>query len=269
MSIFSAIGSGISDLFGGGQEQAYDDEKKALQQIPGIYKQYMNPYLNAGQGAINPYTSALHQLLSNPNGFIGGLQSQAEASYKPSQAYQNQVNAATHAASQAAASGGMLGTPEDQEHVAQTVGNLAMGDQQNYVNNRMKQMLSAYGQGLIGEQGLVGMGDTNAGNMASSLANVQGQIGKAQAGSDMAHSSMLGHALGAVTGLIPGGGGSLLGGLGGDISGAVGHLFGGGMNGAMSNALNPGFSSFSPPAGAALGGGGYLQNAISNELSTY
>lgn len=236
MSIFG-------DLFGGGQEQAYKDEEKALSQVPAIYHQYMDPYINAGLGAINPYTDALHNLLSNPDQFIGGLQSQAEASYKPSQAYQNQVNAATAAANQAAAAGGMLGTPSEQEHIANTIGNLAMNDQQSYVNNRLRNDLGAFQQGLSGYGGLVSMGNTDSSQMADNLANVKGQMGKAKAGEDMAHASMLGNILGTVGSFIPG-----LGGMAKGIGGVVGHLFGGssggefgdqaGMQSAIGNAMN-------------------------------
>lgn len=243
--------SWFDDLFGGGQGDAYSDELKYLQQIPGIYKQYMDPYLNAGQSAINPYTDALHQLLSNPNQFIGNLQSQAEASYKPSQAYQNQVGAATAAANQAAAAGGMLGTPSEQEHVAETIGNLAMGNQQQYVNNRMNQMLGAFGTGLGGYGTMINMGNTDANLMADNLANITAQEGKAKAGEDMANASSWSNLLGGVASFLPGVGGMLKNGIG-DISH---YLFGGsqgsagdqgGMQSAIQGAINPAWNGGQP-----------------------
>lgn len=149
-----------------------------LNQISGMANQAYSPYMQAGQQAMGQLQGQYGQLtgtlpglqgqLSSLQGQLPGLQTQygnlmnnpggtvnqIGSSFHQSPGFNFQVNQAQNAANQAAAAGGMLGSPQHQQNIAGTVNNLANQDYYNYLNTAM----GAYGQGLQGSQGLYNQG---------------------------------------------------------------------------------------------------------------
>lgn len=163
-----ALGTLFGGLFGGsGADDAQKDAEKYLQQIPGIMNQYMSPYMQAGQAAIPTLEQQYNQLLSDP----GALMSKFGQSFQASPGYQFSVDQATNAANRAAAAGGMVGSPAEQQQLGQTVTGLANQDYYNYLDRT----LGLYGKGLQGWQGLEQGGQqaatTSAQDMAEALMN--------------------------------------------------------------------------------------------------
>lgn len=164
-SLGAGIGSTIGGLIGGlNYKNPGDPAMGYLNQIPGAMGQYYNPYIQTGNRAMGTLENTYNQLLQDPSQIMNKI----GGSFQASPGYQYNVNQATNAANQAAAAGGMLGTPQEQQQLAQTVSGLANQDYYNYLNNA----LGLYGQGLGGLQGLNQMGYGASGNMAQSLKDV-------------------------------------------------------------------------------------------------
>lgn len=139
----------------------YDAGQDYYNKIPGMMGQYYNPYIQAGQGAMGSLQGQYGQLMNDPNAmfnkFAGG--------YKQSPGYQWQLNQGMNAANNAAAAGGMAGSPQHQQQAAGMAEGLANQDFYNY----MSQVMGLYGTGLQGEQGINQMGFNAAGDMAGGL----------------------------------------------------------------------------------------------------
>lgn len=185
-------GAGIGDLLGAGLlgygMSQYQNPasagmpylNQAAQQLP----QYFQPYMDAGQKALGQYaqnssqmTSQLPQLqqqysnlMSNPTGVMNAIGS----TFQSSPGYGWQVGQAQNAANHAAAAGGMLGSPAEQQSVAGTVGQMANQDYYNYLNHGM----SMYGQGLNGAANMIGMGQQGLGDIAHMGYGASSQLGE-------------------------------------------------------------------------------------------
>lgn len=188
--------SGLSSLF-------FDDPYEGMD-IYGPIKQdispYFQPYQQAGEESLGSLQEQLGRMYQDP----GALYSQLGAGYRESPGYQHQVQQATQAANRAAAAGGQLGSPAQQQALAGQISGMAGQDYQDYMN----QMMGLYGQGVQGLQGLTGLGFQAGSGLAEDLAQAQMQ----QAGLQMAGKQAQ---MGGMSGLM-GGLGSLAGGwLGG------------------------------------------------------
>jgi len=207
--------------FGGHHHQS---PMSYLNQIPGTLKPYFQPYVSAGQQAMPNLMQQYHQLLQNPAGIMG----QIGAGFQQSPGYQFQVDQALGAANRAAAAGGMLGTPAEQQGIASTVNQLANQDYYNYMDRALQQ----YGLGLQGLQGVGQLGFGAASGLGENLAQALMGQGNLAYADKLRRSQQKGGILGALVG----GAGSALGGLfggpaGAGIGGALGGLFGGGGRG--------------------------------------
>lgn len=210
-----AIGAGIGDMHA---KNPADAAQPYLNQIPGMLQGAYGPYMQAGQQAL-PQLQQQYAAMMNPN-FINNM----GKSFQQSPGLQFQINQATGAANRAAAAGGYLGTPAEQQNLASVTNGLANQDYYNWLNHAM----SAQQRGLQGEEGLYNTGfnaaNDYAGNMGSAL---ESQANLAYAGQQNQNQSQ------------GGGWGSILGGLG-SLAGAVGGFMFGGPGGAA--------------AGSSLGG---------------
>ncbi len=137
------IVGGIGNWLFGNTNPA-DPAMQYMNQIPGMLQGGYNPFIQAGLGALPTLQQQYGQLM-NPN-FIN----QMGKSFQQSPGYQFGINQATNAANRAAAAGGMVGSPQEQQNLAGTVTGMANQDYYNWLNHAM----GAYGQGLQGEQGL-------------------------------------------------------------------------------------------------------------------
>jgi hypothetical protein len=206
-----ALGGGLlagGALFGGGSP--YKGAQHTVGQIPG----YFDPYYQAGVGALPQLQQQYKQLISDP----GALEAKWGEGFKESPGYKYNVEQATRAANQAAAAGGMAGSPAEQQALAHQVSGMASQDYQDYMNR----LMGMYGTGLGGERGLAGMG-MQAGEDISQAMLSQAQM---QMAADQARRERTGGFLGTLGGLI-GGGGLFGGGKGGLLGGAaraIGHF---------------------------------------------
>lgn len=165
--ILGDIGSAVGGLFG---KNPYSSGMDYLKQIPGTIKPYYQPYINSGRTALHELMPQYNQMINNPN----QLYSKFGQGFQQSPGYQFQVDQATKAANSAAAAGGMLGTPAEQQELAGTVSGLANQDFYHYLS----QIMGLYGGGLEGLGHINDMGYNASNELAQSLGNLlTGQAG--------------------------------------------------------------------------------------------
>lgn len=207
MNAGAMLGAGIGGL---NTPNPANSAMQYFNQIPGILNQTYSPYMAQGINAGNQLQGQIGQLLQNPGGFINQLGS----NYQASPAYNWQVQQATLGANNAAAAGGMAGSPAEQQSLAGTITGLANQNYQQYIQNAM----GAYGLGMQGASDMYGIGANAANqygeNLSQSLMN-QGNLAYAgQVNQNQTQGGAYGGILGGLSGLL-GGGGTGSGGVGG------------------------------------------------------
>jgi hypothetical protein len=160
-----AAAGGAFNLFGNKGKKPGDAANKYLDQIQGQTSPFYKPYQDAGQGALNTLQGQYGDLLN------GNKQNQLGENFKESPGYQYQLKQALQGGNNAAAAGGMLGTPQHTEQNQALATDLASQDYNNYIKNQM----GLYGQGLSGEEGLNKQGFDANKSMADQLAQILGQ----------------------------------------------------------------------------------------------
>ena len=214
-------GAGMYGMFNQGKNPA-TQANQTLGQIPGQMKPYYQPYMDAGKGALSDLQNQYKDLLS------GNKQNQLGESFKEGPGYQYALKNAMNAQGNAAARGGMLGTPLDAQENARVAEGLAGGEYDKYMKNQM----GLYNSGLTGEQGINQMGydaNTSYGNM---LGSVLGQQSANQFAGQAGQNASKSNAMGNIFSGLGMAGGSLLGGPAGGAMGSMGmdfikKLFGG------------------------------------------
>ncbi len=167
------IGGGLSSAAGGAwnlfgkKTNPADVANKTIGQIPGKAEGYYSPYMDAGKGALSDLQNQYKDLLS------GGVQNKLGANYKESPGYQFKLKQALQTQGNAAARGGYLGTPMDQQNAAEVGNGLASSDYNDYIKNQ----LGLYGLGLGGEEGLNKQGYDASSSIADAWGNTLGQQG--------------------------------------------------------------------------------------------
>lgn len=191
------LGAGLG-MFGMGQyKDPSDSAMPYMNQISGELSKYFSPYINAGNQALPQLQSQYGNLMNNPGGFINNMGKQ----FQQSPGYQWQVGQAEGAANRAAAAGGMLGTPAEQQNISGTVNQMANQDYYNWMNHAM----GAYGMGLNGMNSIARMGYGAASGLGEDLASaLMSQANLAYAGQADKNQEEQG-GLGGIGGLISGG----------------------------------------------------------------
>jgi hypothetical protein len=156
----SSLGGWIASLFG---HDPFSAAGKYFDQIPGVYNKAFSPYMHEGEQDLPYLHSQYQQMLEDPSGFLAKI----GAGYKASPGYQYKVNEATRAANQAAAAGGMLGSPAEQASLASRVNGIASQDYNDYLDRA----LGVNKTGLGGVQGLENQGFGATQDYARSLAD--------------------------------------------------------------------------------------------------
>lgn len=199
--------SWLSDFFKGGKNPA-DAAMPYLNQIPGMEKQYYDPFINYGKEAGNTLAPQFNQMSTNPSDFLEGLLKH----YEPSKAYQLRNEEALRAAGNTAAAGGMRGSLGDIKNESRISDALLGQDMQQWLQN----ILNIQG---LGQQGLGHQFDTGydaSKSLSGDLSNVlgtqaglafQGQANKNKSRSDTL--SALLQAIGGIGGLPISGGGTV------------------------------------------------------------
>lgn len=189
---------------------------------------YYQPYVQAGTDSLGSLQEQIARMYEDPN----ALYQQLGAGYRESPGYQHNVQSATQAANRAAAAGGQLGSPAEQQALAQQISGMADQDFGNYMN----QVSGMYGQGVQGLQGLTGLGYQAGTGLADQLANAQYQ----QAGLNMQQKQMEQAGMSGLFGMAGMLGGAALGGpLGAGIGSGIGNFFGGQSSNNAGTSLNP------------------------------
>lgn len=219
MGIGSGLGTAAGGVFGmfNKPKNPGTMASNTIGQIPGQTKQYYQPYMDAGKGALSDLQNQYKDLLG------GTTQNKLGESYKESPGYQFALKQALAASNNANAAGGMLGTPMNQQNNMETAQGLASKDYNQYMQNQM----GLYGSGLHGEEGLNTQGQQANSDYANTIANVLGQQGAYQyAGQDAQNKSKAGAWGNILSGLGTAGASYLGGPAGGAAASWLSNFFG-------------------------------------------
>jgi len=134
-----------------------------LDKIAPMLKQYLEPYINAGQRQLPGMEQQYGQMTQDP----GGLMKQWGQGFQQDPGYQWNVNEGVRGANQASAAGGMVGTPQSQQQATQVASHYA---DQNY-QNWMQQLMQVHGQGLQGQSHIFDTGFQGSQNLSEGLMN--------------------------------------------------------------------------------------------------
>jgi hypothetical protein len=156
----TGIASGLAALFGAGGKNPADAGMGYLNQVPGATSQYTNPYLNAGKQATGVLQGEYGKDINDPNAQYNKF----AQGYEESPGYKFSVDQATKGANQAAAAGGMLGSPAEQQELSKVIQGLSSQDFEQFLSH----IMGIYGQGISGQQGMFNTGAQTANNMAQS-----------------------------------------------------------------------------------------------------
>lgn len=157
--------SWLSDLFSGGKNPA-DAAMPYLNQIPGVEKQYYEPYIGYGKEAYNTFSPQLKEEATHPVDVLEGLLKR----YEPSKAYQLARDEALRAAGNTAAAGGIRGSLSDIKNEARLSDALLGEDMQRWLQN----VRGIQSEGLGGLQLPFETGFKASSGLASDLGNVLG-----------------------------------------------------------------------------------------------
>lgn len=173
------LGSSLAQLFGGLSGNSGKPYQKAMQQ----YGQYFNPaiagfqpYQQAGQAALNPFSQALHQM-QDPTAYMKNIM----ASYQQSPFAKQQQQEAMQAANNFGSASGLLGSSALQNAAQQNAANISNQDMQQYFQNAMG-INNSY---LGGLQNLISGGQGAAGGQAGLYSNLGQLMGEGAFGKQM------------------------------------------------------------------------------------
>jgi hypothetical protein len=174
LGALGGLGAGLlGGWFGAQHDKAnWQDPSQAAQgyfnQIPGTISPYYQQYMQQGSQAGNQLQGQYNNLINNP----GGVTNQIGSSFHQSPGFNFALQQALQAGNNAAAAGGMAGSPQHQQQNMATATGLANQDYYNYLGNAENQ----YGQGLQGLQGMYQTGYGASNELANSLgSNLQSQ----------------------------------------------------------------------------------------------
>lgn len=131
-------------------ENPADSAMPYLEKISGETKPYYQPYMDAGNESLGTLQDQYNMLIDDPTIMMNKI----GANYTASPGYQYNVDQATNSANNAAAAGGYVGSPAEQENLAKSISGIASQDYDTYMNQALQQ----YGMGLKGEEGINDMG---------------------------------------------------------------------------------------------------------------
>jgi hypothetical protein len=165
--------SGLGRMFGVGTPKGIKNPAESampyLNQIPGVGRQYHDPFIQAGQQAQGQTRPIYEQMAQDPTAFLNALME----GYTPSRGYQTREKVLSQALRNSAAQGGYAGTPYAQREQGELINDLLGGDQQQYLGN----LMGIQGQGLGGLEGMIGRGYQSSGNLADYIGNALGNQG--------------------------------------------------------------------------------------------
>lgn len=162
MSFWDSIkNSPINPLYMWQRDDPQKDANKYMDQIPGIGKQYYNPFIDRGARAGNNLEGEYGKMM-NPTSFMDDIMK----NYQMSQGATYERDKLGKGIGATAAAGGFAGTPEHQTEYGEMAGKIMSGDMQQYLQNA----LGIYGKGMSGEENFFNKGY----DASSSLADLLG-----------------------------------------------------------------------------------------------
>ena len=162
----AGIGSGLYGLFGNNKNPA-DEANKYINQIPGKTNPYFDPYFQAGKDQIPGLQDQYNQGMTDP----GGKLNEIGGAYKQSPGLQFAIQQALMGGNNAAAAGGMAGSPQHQQQNMGLATNLASQD----YNDWLKQATGLYGNAMTGSQGMANQGQQAGQSQADMIAQALAQ----------------------------------------------------------------------------------------------
>jgi hypothetical protein len=228
-----AIGAGIGSLF---NQNPATSGMNYLNQMPSVFANTYSPYMQYGMTQLNPYlqngqnmggqlSTQTQNIMNNPGQFIN----QVGQNFQASPGYGWDVGQMQNSVNNAAAAGGMAGSPMEQQNMANTVGQLANQNYYQYLGAAMQPWQTAY----QGAQNMYGIGANAANNAygigagaANNFANNMGETLGAQA--NMAYNGTVNQnqSIGGGIGSIASGVAGMLGGSSGSgITSFLSNLF--------------------------------------------
>jgi hypothetical protein len=199
-------------------ENPADAAMPYLEKIPGAVQPYYQPYIDTGTESLKTLQDQYNMLLNDPT----IMMSKIGSSYTASPGYQYNVDQATAAANNAAAAGGYLGSPAEQENLAKQISGIASQDYDTYMN----QALAQYGLGLQGTQGLNQMGY----NASTGYAGILDDLYKSEANLSYAgQANQNAHSASGINNLMTLGGAAVGGYFGGPAGATAGAKIGSSM----------------------------------------
>jgi hypothetical protein len=157
---------GLFSFLSGGRNPA-KDAMPYLNQIPGVGKQYYNPFIEQGRQASEQLSPLYNQMTNNPSDYLNQLMGK----YEPSAGYQYRQGQLNKAAGNTAAQGGFAGTENDVMGRSELINKLMGGDMQEFLQN----VLGIQGAGMQGLQGREERGYNASANLADYLGGNLGQ----------------------------------------------------------------------------------------------
>jgi hypothetical protein len=161
--------SGLMGLFGGGGDDPMKAANPFFNKIPGTMEKYMNPYIDSGKNAMGTLNKTYGNLLNDP----GSIMAQIGKGYQKSPTYDFERTEGLQGINNAAAAGGMLGTPQHQSDAGSWATNFANKDYGDYLNHA----LGLWGAGLSGTENMNKMGFEGSEDMARNLSQLLAQQG--------------------------------------------------------------------------------------------
>jgi hypothetical protein len=188
MGAMMQAGQGFGQLLGGLLTKWQNPADAAMPYMNQIAPNF-NPYIKSGQDALPNLQKQYDMLTNNP----GAMMNQMGQNFQQSPGYNFQLNQGMNAINHAAAAGGTLGTPMEQQNAANMAGGFANQDYYNWLNHSM----NMYGAGLQGQQGMAQMGLQAGDDMSNALMS-QANLAYAGAQNQNQHSAGLMSALGSI-----------------------------------------------------------------------
>jgi hypothetical protein len=168
MMALAQMGGSLFNMFG--NDNPADAGMDYMNQIRPILEKYLGPYHEAGMRQLPGLEGQYSNLTGDPGGFLNKI----GGSYQQSPGFDFAMKQALQASNNAAAAGGMAGTPQHQFQNMEAATGLANRDYNQWLGNA----LGLYGRGLGGQEGLYNTGANASMNLGQDLASVLG--GQAQ-----------------------------------------------------------------------------------------
>lgn len=167
-SLIKDVSPQLGNLFGQGMGMQNENwvnpatqAGQTIGQIPNQMSPYFQPYINAGNNALPQLQSQYGSLLNDP----GGVMNKIGGSYQQSPGLSFAIKQALQASKNAAASGGMAGSPQHELQNMGIASNLASNDYNQWLSNA----LNLYQGGLSGNQNLYNTGFAGSSTMADAI----------------------------------------------------------------------------------------------------